>query len=105
MTRLEAATSRLEDIATSTELPKDVSALTQPTASPSDALTVPVLPPGPGQAAEPLPESIEDFDKFLSSAVDKYAKLSDQLGGVVAKQVRDGGLFPAHPTPARSYGC
>jgi adenylyl cyclase-associated protein len=35
-----------------------------------------------------LPESIEDFDVFLNTSLDKYIKLSSQLGGVVAQQVR-----------------
>lgn len=36
---------------------------------------------------ESLPESVEEFDVLVSS-VDKYEKLSKQLGGVVAQQVR-----------------
>lgn len=90
MSRLEAATSRLEDIATSTELPKDVPALmSQPLTSPPDASAVSTPPSAPRQpAAEPLPESIEEFDLFLGSSLDKYGRLSSQLGGLVAQQVR-----------------
>ncbi|CAG9970624.1 unnamed protein product [Clonostachys byssicola] len=88
--RLEAATSRLEDIATSTELPKDaLPALTQSNIAPSSA-NAPAPPPpppaAPKPADEPLPESIEDFDNFLSTSVDRYVKLSNELGGTVAKQ-------------------
>jgi adenylyl cyclase-associated protein len=89
--RLEAATSRLEDIATSTELPKDVPPLSQTITSPPETSAVPTPPSAPRPqaapaASEPLPESIEEFDAFLNSSVDKYVKLSQQLGGVVAHQ-------------------
>ncbi|KAL7933819.1 adenylate cyclase associated N terminal domain-containing protein [Trichoderma chlorosporum] len=86
--RLEAATSRLEDIASSTELPKDVPGLGQPATPLSETAAAP--PPLPPVQKEPpqeaLPESIEDFDAFLNTSVDKYVKLSNELGGVVAQQ-------------------
>jgi len=92
--RLEAATSRLEDIATSTELPKDtLPRTTQSLTSPPDASAVSAPPPPPAPsapvpkpAAEPLPESVEEFDAFLESTVDKYVKRSNEIGGLVAKQ-------------------
>ncbi|KAH7137090.1 adenylate cyclase associated N terminal-domain-containing protein [Dactylonectria estremocensis] len=89
--RLEAATSRLEDIASSTDAPKDALDSNPPIASPP-ALTTVSTPPAaaaaapPKLAVEPLPESVEEFDSFLNSAVDKYVKLSNQLGGLVAQQ-------------------
>lgn len=91
--RLEAATSRLEDIATSTELPKDVAVLSQTETSPVSDSPAPKLP---SQAAlpnsaprtnEPMPEAIEEFDQLISSSVDNYVKLSNELGGVVEEQV------------------
>ncbi|KLP07842.1 adenylate cyclase-associated protein [Fusarium fujikuroi] len=98
--RLEAATSRLEDIASSTEPPSDAAVLNQaipsppnpslaappplPAASDSSATTPATAKPEP--ATEPLPESIEEFDAFLNTSVDKYVKLSHQLGGLVAEQ-------------------
>jgi len=86
--RLEAATSRLEDIATSTELPdKDAPALNQPAVSPPESSAAPTPRSAPKAAPEELPESIEDFDAFVNSAVAKYGKLSDEIGGLVAKQV------------------
>jgi adenylyl cyclase-associated protein len=85
--RLEAATSRLEDIASSTELPKDVPGLAQP-ATPQSETAVAPLPPTLKEPEEPLPESVEDFDVFLNTSLDKYVKLSGQIGGVVAQQVR-----------------
>ncbi|KAL7785964.1 adenylate cyclase associated N terminal domain-containing protein [Trichoderma ceciliae] len=83
--RLEAATSRLEDIASSTELPKDVPGLGQPATPLSDTAVAP-LPPTLKEPQEALPESIEDFDVFLNTSLDKYVKLSNHLGGVVAQQ-------------------
>lgn len=94
--RLEAATSRLEDIATSTELPKDVPALKQAIASPAVESQAPTPPQTAAasakttssQSEDPVPESIEEFQQFISSSVGKYVKISTELGGVVAKQVR-----------------
>ncbi|KAH6607876.1 adenylyl cyclase-associated [Trichoderma cornu-damae] len=86
--RLEAATSRLEDIASSTELPKDVPGLGQPATPLSDTAAAP-LPPTLKEPQEALPESIEDFDVFLNTSLDKYVKLSSQLGGVVAQQASE----------------
>ncbi|KHN97851.1 Adenylate cyclase-associated CAP [Metarhizium album ARSEF 1941] len=95
--RLEAATSRLEDIATSTELPKDVPALKQTIASPTGVSLTSTTPSTatasvkttPKQTEEPVPESIEEFQQFISSSVGKYVKISNELGGVVAKQAAE----------------
>ncbi|KAJ6788642.1 hypothetical protein PWT90_06950 [Aphanocladium album] len=103
--RLEAATSRLEDIATSTELPKEVGTLAQPASSSSSSTTATKTPDAASSAAatprsappqqqqlpvpEELPESIEDFDAFVDSAVDDYVKRSNEVGGLVAKQAAD----------------
>ncbi|KAK2067777.1 hypothetical protein P8C59_001486 [Phyllachora maydis] len=104
--RLEAATARLEDIASSTiELPQAVPALQNTLASPASAtssvstpqaLSTPAPAPGPRPAPapapapaappEPIPESVEDFDAFLSGAVKTYATKSNALGGLVAEQ-------------------
>ncbi|KAF4446465.1 hypothetical protein F53441_9869 [Fusarium austroafricanum] len=92
--RLEAATSRLEDIASSTEPPTDGTVLNQTIPSPPNPSLAAPTPPAaaapkaakPEPAVEPLPESIEEFDAFLSTSVDKYVKLSHQLGGLVADQ-------------------
>ncbi|KAF5559703.1 adenylate cyclase-associated, partial [Fusarium napiforme] len=99
--RLEAATSRLEDIASSTEPPTDATVLNQAIPSPPNPSLAAPPPPAvsdsdskattpaaakPESVAEPLPESIEEFDAFLNTSVDKYVKLSHQLGGLVAEQ-------------------
>ncbi|KAL1879813.1 suppressor of rasval19 [Diaporthe australafricana] len=87
--RLEAATSRLEDIASSTiEIPQAVPALKETLASPPP--TSQAIPDAPSHAPsapdEPLPDSIEDFDAFLKTSVEKYSKLSHAIGGVIAEQ-------------------
>lgn len=88
--RLEAATSRLEDIASSTiEIPQAVPALQETLASPvvsKAASPAPSAAAAPAAASEPLPESIEDFDVFLETTVAKYSKLSAALGGLIAEQ-------------------
>lgn len=103
--RLEAATSRLEDIASSSiEIPQGVPALQQTLASPQSGTSTaagssvhtpapPTPAPTPAQQpappkmpAEPLPESIEEFDAFIKTSVGKFATLSKDLGGLVAQQ-------------------
>lgn len=90
--RLEAATSRLEDIASSAvEIPQAVPNIQETLASPvadtskgaSDAAAPSAAPAG---ADEPVPESVEEFDAFLKTSVDKYSKLSEVLGGLIAEQ-------------------
>jgi adenylyl cyclase-associated protein len=91
--RLEAATARLEDIASSTvELPQGVPALKETLATPQSGIvnSAPAAaapPPPPAPAPEPVPESIEEFDAFVNSTVQKYAKLSKDIGGLLAEQV------------------
>ncbi|KAK3353476.1 adenylate cyclase associated N terminal-domain-containing protein [Lasiosphaeria hispida] len=95
--RLEAATARLEDIASSAiELPEAVPALKG--ASPQSALsglstpaapsiTTPAPTPAPAPVPqEPVPESIEEFDAFINTSVQKWAKISSELGGLIAEQ-------------------
>ncbi|KAI1640027.1 adenylyl cyclase-associated protein [Biscogniauxia mediterranea] len=95
--RLEAATTRLEDIASSTiELPQAVPALNQSiptppgpsgTDSPAPPPVSTSLPSVPQTIPEEvLPESIEEFDAFISQSVDRYVKASNKLGGLIAEQ-------------------
>ncbi|CEJ80268.1 Putative Adenylyl cyclase-associated protein [[Torrubiella] hemipterigena] len=87
--RLEAATSRLEDIATSTEPAEDGAARAHPDASPAGVVSAagaPAPKAAPVPEPEELPEAIEDFDTFLNGPVTKFVSLSKELGGLVAKQ-------------------
>lgn len=94
MNRLEAATSRLEDMAQATM---------DPTASANGVVSKTAIAGGaagggatghavthaPAPQTESLPASIEAFDKLIASDVKKFVNLSEDLGGVVADQVRD----------------
>jgi len=85
--RLEAATSRLEDMASAVvEAPKTNGASPAVTAA-APAAAVASQPAAPKKAAEPLPQMIEDFDTFIDTAVKKYVNLSNEIGGPVAEQV------------------
>lgn len=91
--RLEAATSRLEDMATSVD-PTARSDATTPTpanisaAVPQTAPAAPAAPPPPpAPVAEPLPATIEDFDKIIDSEVNKFVQAGEKIGGLVEEQV------------------
>ncbi|KAI1821529.1 adenylate cyclase associated N terminal-domain-containing protein [Xylaria intraflava] len=100
--RLEAATTRLEDIASSTmEIPQAVPALSKsitlppdqsdgatPLASASSSASPSASQVGSSTPApqEPLPESIDEFDNFINQSVGKYVKASEKLGGLIAEQ-------------------
>jgi adenylyl cyclase-associated protein len=89
ISRLEAATSRLEDMASATvEPPKTNGAAPPPTAPlpPAPVAATVAAPPKP--APETLPESVEEFDAFINGTLKKYVNLSDEIGGPVAEQVR-----------------
>ena len=89
-TRLEAATSRLEDIASST---LDASSTSKSTDVPqmprsSSAIASSGPPPPQSQPTPPsLPPSVEAFDNLINSEVKKFATLSQQLDDLVKEQV------------------
>ncbi|SPO19895.1 probable adenylyl-cyclase-associated protein CAP [Ustilago trichophora] len=87
--RLEAATSRLEDIAlhqTSGSSQRDL----QPAAATSAAGSAPPPPPPPPPAAveEPKedPPAVKAFDEQLDEALDEFKQLSAKIGGIVHEQ-------------------
>ncbi len=89
--RLEAATSRLEDMAQST-----VDSVVTINGAPADSAAPKGLaisadgqtPTQPfARPAEQLPASIKGFDELVNSDVAKFVKLGEELGGVVAEQV------------------
>lgn len=90
--RLEAAASRFEDMAQS--LPDQSSQIngipsvprTVPTEDGTDQLGGTNLTPL--HLFEPLPLAVEDFDKLINGDVKTYANMSEELGGLVAEQVR-----------------
>lgn len=91
--RLEAATSRLEDmvpvLSDETEgadgdIPPEGAALD--TTGGTDSLRR-ITAPQP--LIEPLPPAIDDFDAIINGDVQVFVKLSEEVGGLVAEQVRD----------------
>ena len=96
---MEAATSRLEDMVSSTvdNTPKDSGTLaaatstthiqSPPPSTPLAQLETPkAAPAAPKPVAEDLPEAIEDFDTFLNGTVKKYVDLSNEIGGPLKQQ-------------------
>lgn len=73
--RLEAATSRLEDMAEKTVDPN--------IATPAPIVAEPSAPPAPKVE---IPEIIEEYNDFIATTVKKFVNLSDEIGGVVAKE-------------------
>ncbi|KAL8653381.1 MAG: hypothetical protein Q9210_002131 [Variospora velana] len=88
--RLEAATSRLEDMVPSIS---DPSASANGVASlPESGLTAPGadIQGGPGtprqQPIAPLPPAIDDFDALINGDVKTFVNMSEEIGGLVAEQ-------------------
>ncbi|KAL2173872.1 adenylate cyclase associated N terminal-domain-containing protein [Thermothelomyces heterothallicus CBS 202.75] len=93
--RLEAATSRLEDIAQASfeqynstpTPPQHAGVAAGPPAPASPAPPQPATAPSPPAAPpEPLPEFIEEFDNLIDQSLAKWLKISNDVGGVVAEQ-------------------
>lgn len=84
--RLEAATSRLEDMASAALDPHGSLG-----APPAPTGTLPPPPASQANAPKPvvedLPESVEEFDVFLAGSLKTYVDRSKELGDVVAEQV------------------
>ncbi|KAI5781415.1 adenylate cyclase associated N terminal-domain-containing protein [Geopyxis carbonaria] len=73
--RLEAATSRLEDLSTV------VPAIELPVTSATGAPAAPI--------PEPLPASIEEYDELIVNEVAKYVKLSNELGESSTEEAKE----------------
>jgi hypothetical protein len=92
--RLEAATSRLEDIATSVDSthPETVAAISTAQATIAEnaaaaAAAAAMSAPAAATPSEPLPRSIEDFDKLINDDVKSFVTASEGIGGLVEQQV------------------
>jgi adenylyl cyclase-associated protein len=86
--RLEAATSRLEDMAMSFEgasQPNHVNIATPVQQTAVEPSTQAPSPPAP--TPEPDPPQIEDFDALIKSDVQAFVDLGKQIGGLVGEQV------------------
>jgi adenylyl cyclase-associated protein len=91
--RLEAATSRLEDIATSVDSthPETVAAIStaQATIAENAAAAAAAIPVAAAAPPEPLPRSIEEFDKVINEDVKGFVSASEAVGGPVQQQVSE----------------
>ena len=87
--RLEAATSRLEDMVPNmgdqSAATNGLSAADQDSQAPGGVkqLGAPDAPPSPA----PLPPAIDDFDAVINGDVTKFVTMSEHIGGLVAEQV------------------
>ena len=94
--RLEAATSRLEDMVPNIGDQSDSSNGIQSgknqgmTAAEEMGQARSAVPPTP-KHVETLPPSIDDFDGIINGAVSTFVNISEEIGGLVAEQVRDFG--------------
>ncbi|CAL5871185.1 uncharacterized protein PFLUO_LOCUS5432 [Penicillium psychrofluorescens] len=85
--RLEAATSRLEDMAMAVEdpsSPKSMGVSTPPAPAPPAPPKAAPSPTAP--AADPIPPQIQDFDALIKNDVQKFVNLGEKIGGLVAEQ-------------------
>ncbi|KAF2763697.1 hypothetical protein EJ03DRAFT_58441 [Teratosphaeria nubilosa] len=82
--RLEAATSRLEDVADSAEGRSQATPLARQTPN-GAASAAPFLAPPPPPPAE-LPPSVKDFDALIDNELAEYVQLSKSIDPVVAEQ-------------------
>ncbi|KEZ46507.1 Adenylyl cyclase-associated protein [Scedosporium apiospermum] len=90
--RLEAATARLEDIAESTQGLPPASA-SSPSSSSAQAPVASIsanapAPPTPVVPAEPVPESVEEFDHFVKESVMKYVDIAKEMDSQVSEQAQ-----------------
>ena len=91
--RLEAATSRLEDMVPTMRPPStDVNGVAS---LPEHGLTAPGADARNGPTASPrlapanLPPAVDDFDALINGDVKTFVNMSEEIGGLVAEQVRN----------------
>jgi adenylyl cyclase-associated protein len=94
--RLEAATSRLEDIATSvatfdqsgSPASHSTNAIVSPARDAAGSSPQPdvAAAPTPPPKAEAVPVEVEGFDKLMSGELDAFIKLSDALDPLLGQQ-------------------
>ena len=87
--RLEAATSRLEDMVPSmgdqSAVTNGLSAADQDIQTPGGTKQMGRSDASPSPA--PLPPAIDDFDSMINGDVTKFVSMSEHIGGLVAEQV------------------
>ena len=109
--RLEAATSRLEDIAESTQGSPAATSSSPPSTGPPAAVSkslppaTPSNPAPPAPPVEPLPEVVEEYDQFIKNSVLKYVEIAKGVDKHVAEQVRLRHQSPTSDTPTLPLTC
>lgn len=90
--RLEAATSRLEDIATSVDgAPSSLNGAargSEAAAVPTQSQTTSAAVPEPPKPADPLPVQIEEFDELIATDVTAFVQAASKIGGLVEEQAK-----------------
>ncbi|GAA5878714.1 hypothetical protein JCM1840_000212 [Sporobolomyces johnsonii] len=86
--RLEAATSRLEDIALTQATAGGMQHLSgaAPVATPAAPAGSAPPPPAPVVVEDKLPPQVQAFDELIEGALTVYINLSKELGGLIAEQ-------------------
>ncbi|PLB43589.1 adenylyl cyclase-associated protein [Aspergillus steynii IBT 23096] len=84
--RLEAATSRLEDMAMSLDDPHSPKAAESAAAPTPLAAEAPKAAAAPAPAAPTVPPQIQDFDALINKDVQNFVDLGNTIGGLVAEQ-------------------
>ncbi|KAJ5950592.1 uncharacterized protein N7479_009005 [Penicillium vulpinum] len=85
--RLEAATSRLEDMAMAFDGPSAPKSLTgSPSVPAVPEPPKPSPPPPAAPVAPPVPPQIQDFDALIKGNVQNFVNLGEKIGGLVAEQ-------------------
>ncbi|GAA5848515.1 hypothetical protein JCM8547_004536 [Rhodosporidiobolus lusitaniae] len=92
--RLEAATTRLEDIALTQATGGGMHALPSGASAVAGAgIPAPAPPPkdaaaAPAQAEEDVPPKVKAFDELIEGPLTRYTALSKELGGLIAEQAK-----------------
>ncbi|KAL1955570.1 hypothetical protein VTO42DRAFT_8449 [Malbranchea cinnamomea] len=86
--RLEAATSRLEDMAATLDTSASSSAIAPPSQADAPQSQAKAVSSTSIPAPEPLPRSIEAWDKIVNGEVNTFVEISQQIGGPVATQAK-----------------
>lgn len=90
LARLEAATSRLEDMVPNIgdSANGDQSNGGQGMTAAEGMAQARGVPPAPQKHLETLPPVIDDFDGIINGEVKTFVNMSEEIGGLVAEQVQ-----------------
>ncbi|GAQ41786.1 hypothetical protein AtubIFM55763_002852 [Aspergillus tubingensis] len=84
--RLEAATSRLEDMAMSLDDPNSPKTIAPPAVPEAATPEPPKSAPAAAPAPPPIPPQIQDFDTLINEDVRNFVELGQKINGLVGEQ-------------------